>query len=114
MGQNTATHVPVLTPGETRLFSVSFDDVLDEGELLSGTPTVAEQTTADLTIANKAVSTAALVILGETIAIGRAAQFKVSGQLVASSPYTIKVTCGTDSSPAQTLEGYVKFRVANS
>ena len=111
MAVNTASQVPVLVVGETRNFAVSFANVLDAGETLTGTPTVAEQTTTDLTIANKVVSTAALTILGSTVAIGKAVQFKVSGQLVAGSPYTIKITAGTTSTPAQTPVKYVTFTV---
>ena len=114
MGQNTATEIPVFTPNEVRLCSVSFDEELDEGESLTGTPTVTEETTSDLTLANKSVSTAALTILGESISAGRAVQFKVSGQIVANSPYTIRIKCGTNSDPAQIVEGFVKFRVVDS
>lgn len=114
MGQNTANEVPTLAVGETRLFSVSFDNKLDAGELLTGTPTVAEQTTSDLTIANKVVSTAALTINSVSVSAGRAVQFKVSGHGVTNSPYTLKITCGTNSSPAQTVIGYVKFYAANN
>ena len=113
MPRNTAPERPVIVPAEVRLFSVSFDKTLDSGESLTGTPTVAEQTTTDLTITNKVVSAAALTIKGESVPAGRAVQFKVSGQLVASSPYTIKITCTTDSSPAQTLIRFVQFTVAN-
>ena len=111
MAANTARERPTAVAGETRLFSVSFENKLDSGELLTGTPTVAEETTTDLTISNKVVSTAALTINHRSVAIGRAIQFKVSGFLVANSPYTILITCGTDSDPAQTVKGRVKFAV---
>lgn len=122
MAQNTAPERPVLVPGETRNFAVSFGDVVDSGELLTGTPTVAEETTSDLTIANKAVNTAALTINGKSVAIGQAVQFKVSGQLatgtvrgdesIATGNYEIKITVSTDATPAQTLIKYVQFDVA--
>jgi len=106
----------VTAVGETNLFAVSFAGVLDSGESLTGTPTVAEQTTSDLTItdladgANQAtVNTAALTIHGTTVAIGDALQFKVSGQKTTGSPYTLKLTVSTDSSPAQTKVKYVTF-----
>ena len=111
MAENTAKERLTAVVGETRLFSVSFDGKLDSGELLTGTPTVVEVTTSDLTISNKAVNVAALSINHETVAIGKAVQFKVSGQLAASSPYTILITCGTDSDPAQTVKGRVVFKV---
>ena len=37
--------------------AVEFTDHLDSGELLTGTPTVEEITTTDLTLANKALNT---------------------------------------------------------
>ena len=89
--------------GSTRMVAVSFALQLDDGELLTGTPTVVEQTTSDLTLGNKAVSTAALTILGETVPIGEAVQFSVSGGTAANSPYLVRVTCGTDATVAQTL-----------
>jgi hypothetical protein len=112
-GQNTAPQVPTLAVGETRNFAVSFINVLDSGELLTGTPTVAEATTADLTIASKVVNTAALTVDDTAVAIGQAVQFKVSGQQLAHSPYTLKITVGTNATPAQTLVRFVKFLVAS-
>lgn len=111
MTANTAPQRPALVVGETRNFAVSFADQLDTDESLTGTPTVAEETTSDLTLANKAVNTSALTIEHETVAIGAAVQFKVSGQLIATGVYTIKITCSTDATPAQTLIGYVTFTV---
>ena len=111
MGANQALERPTVVVGEVRLFSVSFDNKLDSGESLSGTPTVAEVSTSDLTIANAAVNTAALTVNNKSVAIGKAVQFKASGWTVANSPYTIRITCGTDSTPAQTVKGDVVFDV---
>jgi hypothetical protein len=112
MQHNTAPEVPTLAVGETRNFAVSFVGVLDAGESLTGTPLVTEETTTDLTITNKTISTAALTVNGKPVPIGHAVQFRVSGQLVAGSPYTIKITVSTDATPAQTLVKYVEFEVA--
>lgn len=100
-------------PGETNNFAVSFVGQLDSGESLSGTPTVEEQDTSDLTITSKKVSTSALTINDQSVAAGKAVQFTVRGQLVANTPYTIKITVTTDGSPNQTKIGFVKFSVAN-
>lgn len=89
--------------GSTRNVAVSFVGKLDDPELLSDPPTVVELASADLTLGNKAVNTAALTISGESVAIGQAVQFSVSGHLLATGSYTIKITVGTDSTPAQTL-----------
>lgn len=111
MGLAIAPDRPVAVVDEADLFSVDFTDVLESGEKLTGTPTVIEVTSTDLMIANKSVNTAILIINNKTVAIGKAIQFKVSGHLVSHTPYTIKITCGTDSSPAQTKVRYVIFNV---
>jgi len=113
--RNTAAQVLYKTPSEDRLISVDFGGKLDSGELLTGTPTVAtdyvEPSTASaLTFANKAVSTAQLTINGRTVAIGEAVQFLVSAGEI-DADYVVKVTCGTDATPAQTLIGFVHIRV---
>jgi len=112
MPANTAPERPVIAVGETRNVAVSFVDVLDDDELLTGTPTIVEVTTNDLTLTNKTVNTSVLTINGHSVAIGKAIQFKVSGQLVANSPYTIKITVSTNA--AQTLVKYVVLSVAES
>ena len=99
----TAQQLPSKTVSEVRNAAVSFDDVLDEGELLTGTPSVDAVT--DLTFSNIAVSTTILEINGKDVPVGRAMQFKVTGGLVANSPYTIPVQATSDSTPAQTLRG---------
>jgi hypothetical protein len=102
---------PVIPVGAVRNFAVSFVDVLDAGELLTGTPTVVDEaTTGVLTIGNKAVNTAALTINNHPAAIGQAVQFSVSGQVASASEYAIKITVQTTSTPPQTLVGVVKFR----
>lgn len=106
-----APEVPVFAVGETNNVSVSFADVLDEGELIAGTPVVIELTTSDLTIENKRVNTAAVVMGEQTIAIGKAVQFSVSGQGTANTPYTIKITATTDSDPAQVKVRGINFTV---
>ena len=97
-----------MTDAETRAVKVSFASDLDSGELLTGTPTITEITTTDLTLANKAVSTAALTILGKTVATGAAVQFTVTGG-TAGSVYDVKINVGTDATPAQTLEAVVEI-----
>ena len=107
---HTAIEVPAKTVSEVLNAAVSFDNKLDAGESLSGVPTVTENVTSDLTLSNKVVSTSILDISGVDVAAGRAVQFSVSGG-VAGSTYTLKVSCGTDSSPAQILYGKITFTV---
>lgn len=105
----TAAQIPIAMVGETVLGQVSFDARLDTGELLTGTPTVTEITSADLTIDSEAVSGTAETINGLSVAASRSILFRVSGQ-VAGTEYKLRVQCATTSSPAQTLRGFVRFR----
>ena len=96
--------------GETRNIAVDFRGKLRGSEKLTGTPTIVEVTTSALTLTNKAVNVAALTILGETVGIGQALQVRVSGG-TAGTDYSIKLTCATDSSPAQTVEDTITLGV---
>jgi hypothetical protein len=111
MSVNVAPQIPVIPEGETNNFAVSWVRVLDPGELLTGTPLVVEETTSDLTITNKTISTATLSINGRDVVAGQAVQFVVSGQIVAHSPYTLKLTVTTNSTPPQTKIRDIRFSV---
>jgi len=106
----TAPKVRTKTVSEVRNVAVSFSGKLDSGELLTGTPVVTELTTSALTFSNEVVSTAILSIDDIDVPIGEAVQFKVTGGL-AGIDYTIQISSGTDSSPAQTLRGRVPLYV---
>jgi hypothetical protein len=99
---------PVISLGDIENFAIDYTDVLDSTETLTGTPTVVEQTTTDLTIASVAVNTSALTILDSSVSVGKAVQFKVSGQKV-NTRYTLLVTVGTTSTPARTLKRLARF-----
>jgi hypothetical protein len=96
--------------GETRNIAVDFRGKLRGSEKLTGTPTIVEVTTSALTLTNKAVNTAAVTILGESVGIGLALQVRVSGG-TAGAEYEIKFTCATDSDPAQTVEDKIELGV---
>jgi hypothetical protein len=87
---------PVISVGDTDIASIDYTEYLDEDEFLSGTPTVSEVTSTDLTVSNKVVNTEEVRILGRDIAIGKAVQFKLSGQKV-NTEYSIRVTVSTDN-----------------
>ena len=98
---------------EVRNTAVSFSGKLDDGELLTGTPVVTEIDASSpqaLTFSNVAISTAIKTINDISTPIGEAVQFSVSGG-VANAVYVIKIACGTDSTPAQTLYGSITLRV---
>ncbi len=101
---------PTISAGDVDVVSIDYTDYLDSGELLTGTPTITEVTTSDLTLANKAVSTAALTINGSTVAIGMAVQFSLQGQSAATT-YTCLVTATTDATVARTKVLEVQFDV---
>lgn len=107
MSVNTAPDIRSVAVGATRNCAISYVNVLDTSEVLTGTPTVVEVTTTDLTITNKVVNTSTLTIDKQTCTAGQAVQFRVSGQLAAHSPYTIKVTVSSDQS--QTFVNWYKF-----
>jgi hypothetical protein len=111
MAKNTARERPVSVPGNTDLHAVSLVGQLDSGELVASVDSVVEVTTTDLTISNKAVNTVELTINSKTVAIGQAVQFKVIDAVVSGSPYRLKITYTTDSTPAQTKNVYVFFHV---
>ena len=107
-----APEVPVLVVGETNIISVSFADVLDEGELIDSAPTVADvDSTGDLTFTNKRVNTDVLIMGEHTIGVGKAIQFGMSGQGTSNSPYSLKITVTTDSAPVQTKVRGIDFTV---
>lgn len=110
MATATAPQVQCKTASEVRNVAVDFQGKLDASELLTGTPTVVEVTTSDLTLSDKVVSTGALTILGKTVATGEAVQFKVLGGTAGTS-YTIRITAATNSTPAQTLIVDLTLRV---
>ena len=110
MTANTSQQIQCKTAAEVRVAAVSFQGKLDSGELLTGVATVVEVTSSDLTLGDKAVSTAALTIDGVSNAIAEAVQFSITGG-TAGTTYTINVQVGTDSTPAQTLEVNVTLEV---
>ena len=110
--KSVASEIHSMTIPETRIISVSFVNKLSSGELLTGTPTVAEETTSHLTITNAAVNTVALTISGVSVAVGQAVQFLVAASgATADTLYNVDVLCGTDATLAQTLNGEVRIRV---
>jgi len=101
-------HPPVYE-GEVRNFAVSFADCLDDGEKLTGTPTVEEQSTSDLTISSIKRNSAAITVNEVSVAANEAVQFRASGFLAATGEYTLLITITTDANPAQTIKRKIKF-----
>lgn len=92
-------HIPI---GSNTVVTFDMAPRLESTELLTGTPTVADEgATGDLTIANAQVNSVADV--GNDIEIGKAVQFQVSTSVTECSEYTIAITAVTDGTPSQTL-----------
>ena len=109
MTTQLALQKPTIYDGETRLGSISFVGLLDEGEKLSGTPTVEDIVTpSDLTITNVSIGTAAKTINKKLVAANKYVLCKIVGQ-VAGTTYTVEAPGGTNSSPAQTLKIKASF-----
>jgi len=109
--KNTAPQIPVIAQGATENHSIDCRDVLDSGESLSGTPTIVEVTSTDLTITNKTITSSAVTILGESVPAGKAVQCTITGQLAATRNYTLKLTLATDGSATKIK--YVRFTCQN-
>jgi hypothetical protein len=101
---------------EGKVITVTFTKDLATDEQLTGTPTVVEETTSDLTITNISINTIELDDKGKTIGIGKAVQFKVAGGTVAVGEeyklYTMIINASSDSTPAQDLRGEVILKVS--
>jgi|GEM_PF-2122792 len=110
MGTSIAKQFQTKTVSEIRNASVSFVDMLDGSELLTGTPTVTELTTTDLTLTNAAINTVALTIDGDPVGLSQAVTFRISGG-VANTFYSIQIVATTDAAVAQTLYGTVILQV---
>ena len=99
-----------MSAGGTDDVAISFADKLRGSELLTGTPTVVEVDTSDLTLSNKAISTAILTILGESTAIAAAVQFRMLAGTSVRGTYEILVTATTDTGRVIPVTYYVDIR----
>ena len=98
-----------ISEGQTDNVSVDCRDNLAQGELVTGTPVVAEITTNDLSLTNEQVNTTEVVVLGREVPIGKAVLFTISGQN-AGTTYRIRITHTTDSTPARVIPFDVLLR----
>ena len=102
----------VISVGDTDVVSINYTDYLDSGELLTGTPTVTEVTTAALTLSNKIVNTSTYTEAdsGDTVAVGKAVQFAVTTNT--AGLYRVRVTCTTDATLTRTkvLDVLLEFK----
>lgn len=99
-------------PGESIYVGVDFTLYgLKSGESLTGTPVVTPP--SGITCGSPIVNTSTFVNRrGRTVAVGKGVQFLISGGTDGVS-YDIAVSCGTNGTPAQTLEGNCPVDVRN-
>ena len=79
----TLTGIVEISVGDTDNGGVDFTGELDSAETIAAVNSVTEVTSSDLTITGAAVNASAVTIKGESVAIGKAVLFTVSGQLAA-------------------------------
>jgi hypothetical protein len=104
----TAAQAYEISPDELRNISVDMSGLLDEGELLTGTPEV--QASEFLTIVDAQINSVAVTINGTSVAAGLAVQFRVSS--LVEDDYFIEVLCDTDG--GQIVEGTLHLTVRES
>lgn len=96
-----AEQIHDISTDEVRNVSVDMTALLDDGEVLTGIPTI--ECSAALTITNEQRNGTAITVNGTEVAANCAVQFTVA----ASEPgrYILEVVCSTDGS--QTVEGRI-------
>ena len=111
MAANTAVQIGTKRSAEVRNAVVSFRGLLDlaNNETLTGSPTVSVSPSGP-TIDNEALNTESIGVDDETARVSEAVKFRISGG-TDGTDYTLTIQCGTNSSPAQTLEVVASLRV---
>lgn len=97
-------------PTAVRNIAVNFTDWLDQGEVITGTPTVSVSPSG-VTLSAASVNTGRRVVDNRACQPGTVVTFTASSGS-AGTTYTITVTASTSGS--QTLVGYVTLIVASS
>lgn len=92
---------------ETRNHAVDMSGSLEDDEILIGTPVVTPSP-AGANLSNKQVSTSTRKINGKRVRAGQAILFTCAG---APGGYTISILCGTNSNPAETVEGTLPLTI---
>jgi hypothetical protein len=97
----SAEQVPIKHPSEIVNGAISLNSRLDTAEVISGTPTISA-TPSGLTFSMIQANTSVATVLGESVPIGKALQFRVSGG-TSGVRYNCEATISTNATPAQTL-----------
>lgn len=92
---STAYEIHGMPVGSERNVSMSFVGLLDDGELLTGTPVVTIGPTGP-TLSDKRVNTSAVTISDQLVPVGQAVLFKIT-DVAADTEYTMTVTVSTNA-----------------
>ena len=111
MPVNLSPQRHTISRGETVNVAVSMIGLLDPGELLTGTPTVLEVTTSDLTLGSKVVNTTAITVNDVLNIVGQVVRFTAAPISTALGSYVVTITCGTNATPPQTRKANIKLTV---
>ena len=96
------------TIGSQQVVTFDLGPRLSSDVLLTGTPTVSDtEDTGTVVISSSQVNSVADT--AEGVEVGKAAQFLVSTTSSEEVTYTLKVTCVTDQTPAETLVDTLKI-----
>lgn len=91
-----------ISEDDVEVIAVDLTNWLDDGEQLTGTPTVVEVTTADLTLDNKSISLVPQKVNGFMAPAGHVVLFRMTGQQTGTT-YTVKITASTNASIPRTI-----------
>ena len=113
----TLPQVYDISPGDIELIAIDYTNALASAETLTNPSVVQAEAEEDssessslvsLAFANIKINITEIPILGRLVAVGKAVQFKVSGQSLNVS-YRIRITVKTTSSPIRTLIRDITF-----
>jgi len=102
----------MVSAGDTETIAIDYTDILDGTEALTGTPTIVEPTTTGVVLDNKQLNSAAITVLGRSVAANNAVQCSAAfSSTMSGTTKTIRVTISTNGSPARTWVRDVKIKV---
>jgi len=105
MATTHSDQVRELTKGESILYTADFTLQLQASETLSSVTSVAETTSAALTVGSGAINTGGAITVDATsIAINRAVQFRVSAASATVGDAVVRVKVVTSDSNTRTLD----------
>jgi len=105
-----APQIGQLLIGEVANVAIDCSGFLDSGETITGTVTVEEQSTSDLTISSEQVNGSTITINGASVSAGYAVQCRVDTTGASAREYSLMVSVVT--SAGQTRKGLVALVVS--